>query len=684
MDYGPAPSWTNAYEPKLYRGHLIEAVEIRADAAVQDLINMQDGLEPFSQERAVAAVYSRHVLRAASLLDGWAVQLARWILEAANAGRAQMGPASELLEACAPSLNPPVPDLLAYVRAHGHASRANVTRAIGQCASHHDLWAALAARTVAATGVQRPAGSGAANGIDEHNRLYWTPLHYAAAYGSVDVMDAVLALRPSNVSAVNGVGLSPLHVAVAHDSLATAAILGALPHTTEMRDRAGRTPSDLAVEVAPSAARCRAMLAALGHVATGVLTRQAKKACASAAAYRKERTAQGTIGPLPAPCAGGGGWKDVGEGRRDVSADADDDDDDDYDDDNESGGRAGEHRHCELPVIGNIRGIDLTFDYLAAGMPVVVSAGVSSTHPLYAKWRLANFLNTHRDVVISPEPYPYAHASAKLYNVHPDNSTTVADMLLRPDDRSAAAGERRKHGVFNALHGFKRIRYRGDGTEQRTVHGDIALTSTSPDELPPSSPRRLLHDFERPAFLHDDQWVLRTESIQFYLGGSASGAQPHWHAASWNWLVHGSKRWFVWPPSQALYSQDHVERTVGPQDKDFARPTKKGKGPKGTAKQRALLGKALVCDQRPGEVVILPESWGHATTNLERSIGWASEFHFDRMMDDGLSSTHGPEWWRAGERREVSALARPYDVEETAPTEPEREHMRMPMGVYGT
>ena len=70
---------------------------------------------------------------------------------------------------------------------------------------------------------------------------------------------------------------------------------------------------------------------------------------------------------------------------------------------------------------------------------------------------------------------------------------------------------------------------------------------------------------------------------------------------------------------------------------------------------------------------MLPELWGHATTNLQHSIGWASELHFDRAMDDGLSQTHGPEWWRTGER----------------PQEPERRgagggplHLG-PMGVYG-
>ena len=89
--------------------------------------------------------------------------------------------------------------MLSHARASGLVSRYNVSRAIGQCAAHHDLWATLAARTAAAS-VAHGATSHAANGIDEHTRVYWTPIHFAAAFGSADVMEGLLALRPSNAS----------------------------------------------------------------------------------------------------------------------------------------------------------------------------------------------------------------------------------------------------------------------------------------------------------------------------------------------------------------------------------------------------------------------------------------------------------------------------------------------------
>ena len=71
--------------------------------------------------------------------------LARWILEAAGTGVAQPGTAAQLFEICRPALNPSAPELLTFVRAAGHVTRANVTRAIGQCAAYQDLWGTLAA-----------------------------------------------------------------------------------------------------------------------------------------------------------------------------------------------------------------------------------------------------------------------------------------------------------------------------------------------------------------------------------------------------------------------------------------------------------------------------------------------------------------------------------------------------------
>ena len=90
--------------------------------------------------------------------------------------------------------------------------------------------------------------------------------------------------------------------------------------------------------------------------------------------------------------------------------------------------------------------------------------------------------------------------------------------------------------------------------------------------------------------------------------------------------MHGAKRWVLWPPEHASYAQRHVSLSV----------------------PNASEG-ALYCEQRAGEVLIVPETWGHATLNRRPSVGWATELQFDRTFDLGLGAAHGREWWREAE-----------------------------------
>ena len=127
------------------------------------------------------------------------------------------------------------------------------------------------------------------------------------------------------------------------------------------------------------------------------------------------------------------------------------------------------------------------------------------------------------------------------------------------------------------------------------------------------------------AVVDDDGGFLKTKSIQFYLGGRGAGAQPHWHACAWNMLLHGAKQWVLSPPERASYAQSHVSLALQ------QNTSKKG---------------SLSCTQRAGDILVVPETWGHATVNSEPSIGWATELQFDRTFDLGLGASHGTEWWR--------------------------------------
>ena len=47
---------------------------------------------------------------------------------------------------------------------------------------------------------------------------------------------------------------------------------------------------------------------------------------------------------------------------------------------------------------------------------------------------------------------------------------------------------------------------------------------------------------------------------------------------------------------------------------------------------QAAGGAPLVCDVLPGDVVLVPPLWGHATLNSELSIGFATEVSVDRAF----------------------------------------------------
>ena len=97
--------------------------------------------------------------------------------------------------------------------------------------------------------------------------------------------------------------------------------------------------------------------------------------------------------------------------------------------------------------------------------------------------------------------------------------------------------------------------------------------------------------------------------IQFYVGGAFSGAPPHFHNHAWNGLAYGRKRWFLWPPSVAFYSSTPILTFLREEYQDLppsARP--------------------LEVTQEAGDLLFVPNGWGHGVLNLQESIGLAEEF----------------------------------------------------------
>ena len=115
---------------------------------------------------------------------------------------------------------------------------------------------------------------------------------------------------------------------------------------------------------------------------------------------------------------------------------------------------------------------------------------------------------------------------------------------------------------------------------------------------------QLAQDVPIPNFFSNFTIVLK----QFILRPTDSCSPPHFHRHAFNILVYGTKLWYLWPPSVAYFTFNHVLKWKNGPQRKFSETL------------------AIECVQRPGDIVYIPENWGHAVVNLADSIAVAYEF----------------------------------------------------------
>jgi len=100
-------------------------------------------------------------------------------------------------------------------------------------------------------------------------------------------------------------------------------------------------------------------------------------------------------------------------------------------------------------------------------------------------------------------------------------------------------------------------------------------------------------------------------ALSFGIGGAGSGVAFHMHGPGFSEVLHGEKRWFLYPPAFPLtWNPDHTQQTwlkeVYPFLEESQRP--------------------LECTIQPGEVLYFPNGWIHATLNLNEYTVFVSTF----------------------------------------------------------
>jgi len=101
-----------------------------------------------------------------------------------------------------------------------------------------------------------------------------------------------------------------------------------------------------------------------------------------------------------------------------------------------------------------------------------------------------------------------------------------------------------------------------------------------------------------------------SHGVQFFLGPANSGAPMHFHGAAYNLLVHGRKRWLLTPPGHSTFSMLPARKWLSTR----------------LPQLRARNASVFECEQHAGDMLVLPDLWGHLTINMETSVGVAQEF----------------------------------------------------------
>lgn len=96
-------------------------------------------------------------------------------------------------------------------------------------------------------------------------------------------------------------------------------------------------------------------------------------------------------------------------------------------------------------------------------------------------------------------------------------------------------------------------------------------------------------------------------NAQWALGGEGTGAPEHFHNTAWNAIVYGAKKWVIHPPHESVMSNEQILQFV---------------------ESSPFMRSAWTCTQLAGEVMIIPENYGHGVLNIQPSIAIATEYKY--------------------------------------------------------
>eukprot|EP01003_Olkasia_polycarbonata_P004976 NODE_434_length_897_cov_64.542453_g379_i0.p1 GENE.NODE_434_length_897_cov_64.542453_g379_i0~~NODE_434_length_897_cov_64.542453_g379_i0.p1 ORF type:complete len:220 (-),score=23.47 NODE_434_length_897_cov_64.542453_g379_i0:205-864(-) len=129
-------------------------------------------------------------------------------------------------------------------------------------------------------------------------------------------------------------------------------------------------------------------------------------------------------------------------------------------------------------------------------------------------------------------------------------------------------------------------------------------------------------EFEQAGFSKCDGELLRAKqrdgvSLSFGIAGRGTGVPFHFHGPGFLQMLHGRKRWLLYPPKTVVPRFDPNETTLHWLSKR-RRPGQEEEGAEEPALYECVLG--------PLDVVYFPDNWMHATLNIDHYTAFVASF----------------------------------------------------------
>ena len=183
--------------------------------------------------------------------------------------------------------------------------------------------------------------------------------------------------------------------------------------------------------------------------------------------------------------------------------------------------------------------------------------------------------------------------------------------------------------------------------EKSTFH---EKTNLEPELGNPGLLRELSQKTFMPPFVQRPSWTKSRPYELLSLGSSGSGITFHQHPASWLMLYAGIKVWFLYPPGKFCRGSSHCISTEAYNMMANASPLAVLRKLSSLSKQ----DRPHVLIQRPGELVLLPHFWWHATINVHECLGVGGQIDVPSQADLELHTT-GPTEYRSPVALELAA-----------------------------